>query len=177
MSWLIVHKQYTRITFMALLLVALSGTWAYDLIHVPAQYDCSLPNVRLRGDFCGIPFSVFDHYRVIVAPLFEHVWDSDSQLAAIQAIIIIFRSSGQASLPLRCIRCLAVITALSLYLTESTWPCVIWSVGLRTMWHFGSGLLLPPAVATADFGNRRPFIPLIVHTPHGTFPNRAVYVK
>jgi hypothetical protein len=113
MSWLMVHKQRPRITFLALLLVALSGTWAYDLIHVPAQYDCSLPNVRLRGDFCGIPFSVFDHYRVIVAPLFEHVWDGDSQLTAAQAIIAIFVSSGQASLPL-----LPLLTTLILLLSH-----------------------------------------------------------
>ena len=33
------------------------GPWAFDLIHVPAQYACSAPFVRLQGDFCGTPLS------------------------------------------------------------------------------------------------------------------------
>jgi hypothetical protein len=101
MTWLIAHKQYTRITFMILLLVALSGTWAYDLIHVPAQYDCSLPNVRLQGDYCGIPFSVFGHYRVFLIPMIGHLGEAVSFILAGQASVGIFLLSfGQPFLPL-----------------------------------------------------------------------------
>lgn len=40
---------------LALAIVALMGPWAFDRINVPAQYECTRPNVRLEGDFCGMP--------------------------------------------------------------------------------------------------------------------------
>src|SRR3990172_8658466 len=47
--------QYFRIILLALLVVAIIGPWTYDLIHVPAEYPCQPPFVRLEGDFCGEP--------------------------------------------------------------------------------------------------------------------------
>jgi hypothetical protein len=40
-----------------LLAIAFFGPWAFDQIMVPAQYNCSYPNLRLEGDFCGVPLS------------------------------------------------------------------------------------------------------------------------
>jgi hypothetical protein len=57
MSTLIENKRTWRIATLILLAVAMLGPWAYDLIHVPAQYSCDGPNVRLEGDFCGVPIS------------------------------------------------------------------------------------------------------------------------
>jgi hypothetical protein len=37
--------------------VGLLGPWAYDLINVPAEFTCNAPNVRLEGDYCGMPLS------------------------------------------------------------------------------------------------------------------------
>jgi len=37
-----------------LLPVAIMGPWVFDRISVPSEYACT-PNVRLEGDFCGIP--------------------------------------------------------------------------------------------------------------------------
>lgn len=42
---------------LLLLLVAIMGPWWFDRILVPSQYTCSAPNVRLEGDFCGMPVS------------------------------------------------------------------------------------------------------------------------
>lgn len=42
---------------LVVFLLALQGPWTYDLIHVPAEYACSAPFVRLEGDFCGLPMS------------------------------------------------------------------------------------------------------------------------
>lgn len=42
---------------LALLIVSLLGPWMYDVIHVPAEYTCDNPFVRLEGDFCGLPLS------------------------------------------------------------------------------------------------------------------------
>lgn len=50
-------KQSWRVAGLALLILAFFGPWTYDVIHVPAEYTCSLPNIRLEGDFCGLPLS------------------------------------------------------------------------------------------------------------------------
>lgn len=57
MLWLNNNKRVWRTTILLLLFVALMGPWAFDRIHVPRQYICSPPNVRLEGDFCGHPLS------------------------------------------------------------------------------------------------------------------------
>ena len=48
-----------RIALLIAMLVAFLGPWAFDLINVPAQYECSAPNIRLYGDFCGMPLPGF----------------------------------------------------------------------------------------------------------------------
>lgn len=40
-----------RVVILLSLLVAIMGPWTFDRIHVPAQYTCSTPFVRLEGDF------------------------------------------------------------------------------------------------------------------------------
>lgn len=57
MIWLNKHKRIWRVSILLLLLVALTGPWSFDRIHVPSQYPCSPPNFRLEGDFCGSPLS------------------------------------------------------------------------------------------------------------------------
>ena len=42
---------------MVLVAVAIIGPWTLDRINVPAEYECSPPNIRLEGDFCGLPLS------------------------------------------------------------------------------------------------------------------------
>jgi hypothetical protein len=37
---------------LIVLVVAVTGPWTFDRIHVPAEYPCSF---RLEGDFCGVP--------------------------------------------------------------------------------------------------------------------------
>ena len=46
------------------------GPWIYDQINVPAQYTCSPPNVRLYGDFCGVPLSGFQVFGLYTVGLF-----------------------------------------------------------------------------------------------------------
>jgi hypothetical protein len=55
MLWLIKNARIWRIFILVLLLIAFVGPWAYDRINVPAQYECTPPNFRLEGDFCGMP--------------------------------------------------------------------------------------------------------------------------
>jgi hypothetical protein len=53
--WFVKHKNILRGMILLLLIISLLGPWAIDQINVPAQYTCSPPNVRLYGDFCGVP--------------------------------------------------------------------------------------------------------------------------
>lgn len=57
MSWLNEHRNVIRATALLLFLLAMAGPWMFDRIYVPAEYECSAPNVRLEGDFCGLPMS------------------------------------------------------------------------------------------------------------------------
>ena len=56
-AWIDEHKRFWHVASLALLLLALIGPWTYDVIHVPAKYSCSPPNIRLEGDYCGMPLS------------------------------------------------------------------------------------------------------------------------
>jgi hypothetical protein len=51
------YKHILRIASLVLLYLAMFGPWAYDKINVPAKYSCNFPNIRLEGDFCGVPLS------------------------------------------------------------------------------------------------------------------------
>jgi hypothetical protein len=55
MLWLTRHKRSWRAASLVLLVVALTGPWFFDRIHVPSPYTCSPPNVRLDENFCGTP--------------------------------------------------------------------------------------------------------------------------
>lgn len=55
MSWINEHQRGWRTGLLLLAAVALAGPWLVDTIHVPAEFACSPPNVRLEGDFCGTP--------------------------------------------------------------------------------------------------------------------------
>ncbi len=50
-------RRLWRAAALVLLVVALSGPWAFDLTNVPAQYPCGPPSIRLEGDFCGYPLA------------------------------------------------------------------------------------------------------------------------
>ena len=50
-------RGYCRVILLSLLSLALIGPWMFDLIHVPAEYTCYAPIVRLYGDFCGVPLA------------------------------------------------------------------------------------------------------------------------
>ncbi|GJM41484.1 MAG: hypothetical protein DHS20C20_17660 [Ardenticatenaceae bacterium] len=57
MNWIQDHKRVWRTAVLILLLISLIGPWAFEQVHVPAEYACSPPNFRLEGDFCGTPIT------------------------------------------------------------------------------------------------------------------------
>jgi hypothetical protein len=52
------HERIWRVALLALSLFAMAGPWGFDVIHVPAEYECT-PAIRLEGDVCGVPLSGF----------------------------------------------------------------------------------------------------------------------
>jgi hypothetical protein len=57
LSWLNERKRIWRVITLAGLLLAILGPWAFDRTLVAAEYPCSRPHIRLKGDFCGLPLS------------------------------------------------------------------------------------------------------------------------
>lgn len=57
MARILERKQTLRVASLALLILALIGSWTYDVIYVPAEYACSPPTIRLEGDYCGMLLS------------------------------------------------------------------------------------------------------------------------
>ncbi len=56
------HISILRAGALILFVVALLGPWTFDVINVPAEYECSAPFIRLNGDFCGIAMSGFQFF-------------------------------------------------------------------------------------------------------------------
>jgi hypothetical protein len=57
MRWLGERMRIWRLAALTLLVLAFVGPWAMDRVNVPAEYPCTPPVVRLRGDYCGLPIS------------------------------------------------------------------------------------------------------------------------
>ena len=64
------YKKIARMTLLILLVISMLGPWMFDLINVPAEFTCSEPNVRLYGDFCGLPLSGFEFFKLFVGGFF-----------------------------------------------------------------------------------------------------------
>lgn len=71
MSWINKHKRTWRTAVFILLLVSIIGPWTFDRIHVPAKYACEPPNVRLEGDFCGVPLVGLWIFAAIIGNFFS----------------------------------------------------------------------------------------------------------
>jgi hypothetical protein len=74
MSDLYANRNIIRVAILALLIVSLLGPWAYDLIHVPAEFPCEYPVVRLYGDFCGMPMSWVSGFLLFAGDFFSILW-------------------------------------------------------------------------------------------------------
>lgn len=64
--WFIQHKNILRVAVLLVFVVSFLGPWVFDLINVPAQYPCHAPNIRLEGDFCGLPLSGYFVFFLIM---------------------------------------------------------------------------------------------------------------
>ena len=73
MSWLNENRNIVRVAILALLIVSLLGPWMFDRIFVPVEYMCSPPNIRLGGDFCGVPVSGFQFFGLFVGGFFQMI--------------------------------------------------------------------------------------------------------
>jgi hypothetical protein len=96
MSRVMEKQQYWRLAFIVLLVLALSGPWAiFDIISIPAPFDCSEPWVRMDENFCGMLASPFG---MIISAIGDSVqptartgdsW-SDSGLLGVYLPLLIF---------------------------------------------------------------------------------------
>ena len=59
MSFIVENKAGWRKFVLTLFIISMLGPWGFDLLSVPAQFPCSIPSIRLNGDFCGYPMPGF----------------------------------------------------------------------------------------------------------------------
>ena len=64
-----------RTSVLILFLIALLGPWTYDVIHVPSEYTCDKPFVRLDGNFCGSPTSGIQIFPLLVGGFFYMIFE------------------------------------------------------------------------------------------------------
>jgi hypothetical protein len=69
MSWMSKHRRVWGFVTLTLLLMAGMGPWGFDLVNVPAEYPCSAPFIRLKGDFCGEPVSAVRGISILLGDL------------------------------------------------------------------------------------------------------------
>lgn len=53
MTWIRQNKRTWRAVLLGLAAVALLGPWNFGLSYVLPQFECTPPNIRLEGNFCG----------------------------------------------------------------------------------------------------------------------------
>ena len=73
MKWFKEHKPAWRMGFLLMLVLAITGPWAFDRVSVPLPHTCSPPNIRLDDDFCGVPLSITWFVFTAVGELFDIV--------------------------------------------------------------------------------------------------------
>lgn len=106
-DWLVDKIKSMRTILIPLLVLALLGPWSFDRIHVPAQYVCDFPNVRLYGDFCGLPFSGFHIAAWTAGGIVDIVFQQTSTLTGLLArgdelltAVVVLLVLGLTGLPL-----------------------------------------------------------------------------
>ena len=73
MAWIKEYKRSWRWVILILLVLAFLGPWGFDLINVPAEYACDPPNIRLEGDFCGLPISFIQTFFWMIGGFFNMI--------------------------------------------------------------------------------------------------------
>ena len=75
MTWFNRYTWGWRALILLLLIITFMSPWGYDRIHVPAQYYCTPPFIRLEGDFCGTPlpgiWTLFVSFGIIFTTIAE----------------------------------------------------------------------------------------------------------
>jgi hypothetical protein len=72
-SWVFKHKDTLRRVILTLFIIVMLGPWMFDRVHVPAEYDCDKPFIRLDGDSCGYPMSGFLFFFWFIGGFFSNL--------------------------------------------------------------------------------------------------------
>ena len=135
-----------RVAALALLLLAFAGPWAMERINVPAEFACSAPFVRLRGDHCGLPLTGVWMISAIVEELASRVGAlaaGDATRVALRDTFLMILLAIPAVLPF-------IIAVLSVFRGESQrkqlFRLVVWgmAVAWSVWWLAVSASVSPP---------------------------------
>jgi hypothetical protein len=146
MVWANDKKRLLRAMMLGLLLIALMGPWVFDIIHVPREFPCSAPWIRLVDDFCGEPLSgiwILSGITGMVASLFAGApvlsWVLQSfmfpvplLLPIISASVLLLRGERVALLVFHSLALILSITTVLLtgLLSYPHFSWIVWGVWL-----------------------------------------------
>ena len=127
------HISILRAGVLILFVVALLGPWTFDVINVPAEYECSAPFIRLNGDFCGTPMSGLWVGGFSILPLIPFfttlllLWKKDARR---------FRTAHLVAWAL------ALILALTVFIAQINDPIIrLWGIWLYIVLAVGAILI------------------------------------
>ena len=151
----------------------MAGPWGYDLLSVPARFECQPPTIRLEGDFCGWPVNgvwLFADLGNIVNSLVHHehpgvvgageiglllLWFVITLLIIAPVISLLLRlksrRAGWPRLHISLFILLAVLEAFYLLLPRQYSLILIWGQWLYS----GTIFLLLVEMLLAELGNKR----------------------
>ena len=92
MAW-VTRWRLVRLLGLALVILALIGPWAYDLLSVPPEFECQYPTIRLDEDFCGWPiqgFWIITELGNIVNMLITHTYPGSIGPSFIGGLLLMF---------------------------------------------------------------------------------------
>jgi len=163
-------RRVLRMAFLALLVLALTGPWTYETIHVPAPHRCDEPYVRLDDDFCGTPFSVAAYYPMVggeLATFLGRLVQGEPAAASVgflsvmvllvlpffSALLLVLRKGGRnLGIFHKTVLFLALMVVLFFFVPErSAFPEVLWGPWLYLALNAGL-LALEVKVFRADRG-------------------------
>lgn len=118
---------------LILFVVALLGPWTFDVINVPAEYECSAPFIRLNGDFCGIAMSGLWVGGLSILPL----------IPFFTTLLLLWKKDARRFRTIHLIAwVLALILALVFFIAQGNRPIIpLWGIWLYILLAVGAILI------------------------------------
>jgi hypothetical protein len=144
-AWIYEQQPSWRAILLALALFSVLGPWAYESLHIPSQYACSEPGLRVAEDRCALLLSGISVLPLALGAFVEIGWAILTGMAMLTERGREFLLTGYFALPL-----LPLISTLLLLVKGGSrrlqaFHVMAWSVALAaSLTLLAIGRALPP---------------------------------